>query len=133
MTETRKSYRDLAGALAADRSTNFLPVLIAEGIFVFTIVLAFVKTASSPPGREHVINGFSIAQSALYYWILPAVLLSSIIGVSQSLNARPRILEDVVKVSSIDKHLLSGEELSSVRGMTDRRALGGIFSWQPGK
>ena len=56
--------------------------------------------------------------------------MSSIIGVSQSQNAIPRILEKFLDVSSDGK---SCSELSNIRTRSNRRTLGGISSWQPDK
>ena len=84
-----------AQALAADRATKFLPIIVAQIFFVGTIGIAFGRapTASSGPSPQTFVNieAHSIAFSALYFWILPAVFLGSIIGVSQTENALPRI------------------------------------------
>ena len=41
------------------------------------------------------VEAHSIAISALYFWIIPAVILSSVIGVSQTEAAIPRILKRI--------------------------------------
>jgi hypothetical protein len=95
MESLKNLYKTTAGALASDRSTKFLPVLVAQGVFISSVAISFAKTLAAKPGPSNYINieAHSIAFSAIYFWIIPAVLLSSVIGVSQSELAIPRILE----------------------------------------
>ena len=93
-----KAVRQTARALAADRSTKLLPVIVAHIIFIGAIGIAIGKTASaaeSGASSDTVfinVEAHGIAFSALYFWIIPAVFLSSVIGVSQTEAAIPRIL-----------------------------------------
>jgi hypothetical protein len=74
----------------------------------------------------------------LYFWIIPAVIISSIIGVSQTENAIPRILgrfrNEVYK--EFPGWLIDCElKLPEVDSFTTERRerSGGIYSWQPGE
>ena len=98
--------RYAAELLAADRATKFLPIVAAQVIFIGAIAIAFAKTAASDansPNPTVFINveAHSIAFSAQFFWVIPAVIMASVIGVSQTEHAIPRILgmylpEDVV-------------------------------------
>lgn len=74
----------------------------------------------------------SLAFSALYFWILPAVFLSSIIGVSQTQNAVPRILK---RLQTGFNHELPNSEIVFPNHVFDEEQIrlvsGGIYSWQP--
>lgn len=83
------------GALAADRATKFLPVIVAQIIFIAVIGVAALKIgAASRVSEDNVwINDVrSMAFSLQSLWIIPAVFLGSMIGVSQTATAIPRIL-----------------------------------------
>lgn len=84
------------GALAADRATKFLPVIVAQTIFIAVIGVAILKIgAASKISKDNVwinIEVRSIAFSLQSLWIIPAVFLGSMIGVSQTGAAIPRIL-----------------------------------------
>ncbi|KAE9362864.1 hypothetical protein N431DRAFT_358157 [Stipitochalara longipes BDJ] len=126
-----------ANALAADRSTKFLPIIVAQGFFIGTIAIAFGRTKDSASGPNPAtfinIEAHSIAFSSLYFWIIPAVMISSIIGVSQTEAAIPRILKrfrDEVLAAFPDwkdeMHLLKEDLTTELRERS-----GGIYSWQP--
>ena len=123
-----------AEALAADRSTKFLPIIVAQAFFIGSVVIAVWKTASKQSGLSTFINveAHSIAFSALYFWVIPTVLLSSVIGVSQSELAIPRILRrfqvDLDRHPPTEKVKLPNHvlEQSKVRIFS-----GGIYSWLP--
>ena len=123
-----------ADALAADRSTNFLPIIVAQGFFVGAIAVAIAKITANTSSTSFFINveAHSIAFSALFFWILPAVFLSSIIGVSQTKNAVPRILK---RFQTDFNHELSKAEIVFPNYDLDeeqaRVVSGGIYSWQP--
>ena len=76
----------------------------------------------------------SIAFSALYFWIIPVVFLGSVIGVSQTEAAIPRILRRFQ--GDIDRLELP-KQLRLPNGCLDdaeqRMFHGGIYSWQPQK
>ena len=69
---------------------------MAQTFFVGAIVIAVGRTASSASISSDTVyinvEAHSIAYSALYFWIIPAVILSSVIGVSQTEVSIPRIL-----------------------------------------
>ncbi|KAE9977835.1 hypothetical protein EG328_001798 [Venturia inaequalis] len=97
----RKSFRKLAGDLAADRQTTSLLTVYALFIFIQAFGFAFYKTQGSdkaslqyPNGKLVNIEAHSIAYSALFLWLAPAVYLSSIIGVSQTNERIPEKLND---------------------------------------
>lgn len=78
------------------------------------------------------VEAHSIAFTALYFWIIPAVFLSSIIGVSQTEAAIPRILRQF----EIDiKHLNLEHEIklpNECLNDNEKRIFhGGIYSWRP--
>lgn len=144
LTEQRHSQRDTmavirhaAELLAADRATKFLPVISAQAIFIGAIAVAFAKTAaaagSKSPAPTVFINveAHSIAFSALYFWIIPAIIMASVIGVSQTEHAIPRILgrlqEDLERVFP-SKFKLPNDYIHDRLG---RVVKGGIYSWQP--
>ncbi|KAK4998009.1 hypothetical protein LTR66_002680 [Elasticomyces elasticus] len=150
-TSIRNSCQKWAGALAADRSTTFLPVFAAELGFLFTIASAIAKTFADHTKPAFAINGHSLAFSVLYFWILPVVLLGSIVGVSQSRDATPRILKQLEE--EIERSLLGGTLARTLAVGNDlyrsntlkknppisshvkweRIVLGGVHSWQPNK
>ncbi|KAL8785839.1 MAG: hypothetical protein Q9195_008462 [Heterodermia aff. obscurata] len=129
--------RHAAELLAADRATKFLPIISAQVIFIGAIAIAFAKTAaaagSNSPSPTVFINveAHSIAFSALYFWIIPAVIMASVIGVSQTEHAIPRILgrlqEDLERVFP-SKFKLPNDYIHDKLG---RVVKGGIYSWQP--
>ena len=86
-----------AGALAADRSTKFLPVVVAQAFFIGNIAIAMIRTKAIAqevnPSTYINIEMHSIAFSALFFWLISAVIMSSIIGASQTAEALPRILD----------------------------------------
>lgn len=136
MTIVRRTGR----ALAADRSTKFLPIIVAQVFFIAAVGIAIFRTKSSagnPALSDTVfinIEAHSIAFSALYFWIIPAVFLSSVIGVSQTEAAIPRILRrfqiDLDRLSlpttiEMPNRCLENEQ--------KRVFFGGVYSWQPSK
>ena len=136
-----KVCQKTANALAADRSTKFLPIIVALGFFIGTIAMAFGRTpeAASGPSPPTYINieTHSIAFSALYFWIIPVVFLGSVIGVSQTENAIPRILRrfqlDVErdfgewKIKLPNAHLFRDNIETPATGLREQN--GGIYSW----
>ena len=78
------------------------------------------------------VEAHSIAFSAQYFWIIPAVFLGSVIGVSQTEAAIPRILRrfqiDVERLNLPNKVKLPNDYLEDNEKRTFH---GGIYSWQP--
>ena len=113
-----------------------MPVIAAQVIFIGSIGIAFArtpKTASGPNPQSYInVETYSIAWSALYFWILLAVLLGSVIGVSQTEEAIPRILEQFQAEISAD---LGGwkSDLPDTQSLDRRQRLlyGGLYSWLP--
>ena len=136
-----------AEALAADRATKFLPIITALSIFIGAVGIAVGKTASAGAFSETIFinrEAHSIASSALYFWVIPAVFLSSVIGVSQTQAAIPRILRQLqnnLRLLSLPQQ----EEIEALNERLDklnkrldedeegRKFYGGIYSWQPAK
>ncbi|KAL8644232.1 MAG: hypothetical protein Q9226_007867, partial [Calogaya cf. arnoldii] len=121
-----EAVRITARALAADRSTKLLPIIVAEILFIGAIAVAMGKTASiakRSASSETVsvnVEAHSTAFSALYFWILPfAVFLGALIGVSQTKEAIPRILRrfqiDLDRLLSPDQYTLTDPALDEVR------------------
>ena len=78
------------------------------------------------------MEAHSIAFSALYFWIIPIVFVGSIIGVSQTEAAIPRILKcfqvDLDRLDLPNEIKMPNERL----GDNEQRIFhGGIYSWQP--
>ena len=78
------------------------------------------------------VEAYSIAFSAQYFWIIPAVFLGSVIGVSQTEAAIPRILRrfqiDIERLNLPDKVKLRNNCLEDNEQRTFH---GGVYSWQP--
>ena len=77
------------------------------------------------------VEAHGIAFSALYFWIIPAVFLGSIVGVSQTEAAIPRILRrfqvDVERLNLPNKVILPNQCLED----KEKRIFhGGIYSWR---
>ena len=128
-----------ADALAADRSTKFFPIMVAQGFFIGAVAIAFGRTVSAAVGSSSTsifinVEAHSIAFSALYFWIIPTVIISSIIGVSQSEGAIPRTLRrfktDLDRAFPTKNVALLNECLDNRH---KRVFYGGLYSWQPSK
>ena len=120
-------------ALAADRATKSLPIVVAQFVFIASVGIAIFRTAAaadSSTSSDNVfinVEAYSIAFSALYFWIIPVVILGSIIGVSQTEDAMPRILK-------ADNGTDTKSQLQTLNSSLDkekRKYSGGIYSWQP--
>ena len=101
------------------------------GIAIFRTASAAGASASSDTVFINV-EAHSIAFSAQYFWIIPTVFLSSIIGVSQTEAAIPKILTwfqgDIDRLKLPEKVILPNECLER---NDDRIFRGGVYSWQP--
>lgn len=141
-------------ALAADRATKFFPIAVALTFFVGSVGVAFGRTASAASASSTTtfvnVEAHSIAFSALFFWIIPAVFLGSVIGVSQTENAIPRILQrfqaDLNRLEFGPSMQLPNEYTEKRQGKCHdhcqtecvecsqrRKFYGGIYSWQPAK
>ena len=97
--------------------------------------IAFFRTAgavdTSDLNNQVFINieAHSIAFTALYFWVIPLVILGSVIGVSQTKAAIPRILKRFQAELPSDAHL----PYEGFHELDVRTFQGGIYSWQPAK
>ena len=132
-----------AQALAADRATKSLPVFAAQIIFIITIGVSIFRTADVANSGSNAFNNtifvnievYSIAFSALYFWVIPTVIFASLIGVSQTEAAIPRILERFQDDLNHRKKLRNKISLpNAFLADSERRKFhGGIYQWQPSK
>ena len=136
MTAVRQTGR----ALAADRSTKFLPIIVAQTFFIAAVAIAMFRTKSAAghgalSGTVFInIEAHSIAFSALYFWIIPAVFLSAVIGVSQTEAAIPRILRRFqVDLDRLNSSVIVQMPNNCLEQEKRRVFSGGVYSWQPSK
>ena len=134
------AIRQTGRALAADRSTKFLPIIVAQAFFIGAVGIAIFRTASAagPSASSDTVfinvEAHSIAFSAQYFWIIPTVFLGSIVGVSQTEAAIPRILRrfqvDIERLKLPSTVKLPNDCLDD-----DQKRVfhGGVYSWQPQK
>ena len=111
--------------------------MAAQGFFVGALAVAVSKTTTITSTSSLFVNveAHSIAFSALYVWIIPAVFLSAMIGVSQTEKNISRILEALrtalkheTDLKRIPIHLPG---IPIINERNQRIAEGGIYSWQP--
>lgn len=124
--KTRSACRKAAQSLSADRSTSFVPVTVSIMIFFGSLRLAFEKQCSPAAMINDGITPYYIAHAAVYFNILPAILLSAIVGVSQDRDSIPHILNQLRSDTNEEQFV---EGLDSGKRITS----GGIYSWQPKK
>lgn len=115
-----------------------MPIIVAQIFFIGAVGIAIFRTASAAGASVSSdivfinVEAHSIAFSALYFWIIPVVILSSIIGVSQTEAAIPRILRrfqiDVDRLGLENGLQLPNDCLDDGQ---QRIFYGGIYSWQP--
>ena len=127
-------------ALAADRATKALPIVVAQSFFIGAVGISIARTnsaAGNPALSDTLfinVEAHSIAFSALYFWVIPAVFLASVIGVSQTQAAIPRILKrfqgDLDRLNLSRKVEMPSKCLQK-EGDQNRKSHGGIYSWQP--
>ena len=85
--------------VAADRAMKYLPTFAAQIIFIGTTRLTFantaaVATANSPSPTTFInMEARSITFSALYFQIIPTVIVASVNRLSQTKHAIHRILQ----------------------------------------
>jgi len=125
-------------------SQSAVPAIVAQAFYVGSRGIAFGRTAAASAGANPTtfinVEAHSIAFSALYFWIIPAVFLASIIGVSQTENAIPRILQQFqTKIdsafpswkSSLPNSHLTADDVEDRPDTALRKRSGGIYTWQP--
>lgn len=109
--------------------------MAAQGFFIGALAIAMFKTASITPGSGNYISVdiHSIAFSALYFWIVPAVSISAVIGVSQTAKSIPNFLKTLQ--SEFNRHdFLHDMQLPDVHFADEHKVRilnGGVYSWQP--
>ena len=129
---------EIAEALAADRQTNYLPIVVALSFFIGLFVVALIRTkhaVDSGTCKTTIyinLEVHSIAFSALFFWVIPAVFLGSVIGVSQTKDRIRRILERFHKGLKLEEFANEHKSLQSfVSNDWDRVFNGGLYSWRP--
>lgn len=123
-----------AGALAADRATVLVPVLVAEGFFAAVFIADIIRLR---PGDQGWLSGkihlnvemHSIAFSALFFWLIPTVLLAGLIGISQTEKAIPRILMRFRRDMKGRDVELELPNLNSDKFDPEQRWHHGMYSW----
>ncbi|KAK4650950.1 hypothetical protein QC762_701170 [Podospora pseudocomata] len=95
--EVLAQIKKAADMLAADRATYVLPIFIAQFVFIASISAAFWRVIGVFPqdGQWTNVEAYSIAMSAPFLYMVPAVFLSAIIGVSQTERSVVRVLNDL--------------------------------------
>jgi hypothetical protein len=109
-------------------------VIVAQGIFIGSVAIAIIRTkalANLPNSQTYVnVEMYSIGFTALYFWVIFAVTLTSIIGTSQTADAIPNILsrfrEDLCR-----EFPLRNIDLPQNINADERHRRGGVYSWQP--
>lgn len=131
---------EIAEALAADRATKYLPIVVALSFFIGLVVVALVRTKDAVNSDSCSTTIFinlevhSIAFSALFFWLIPAVFLGSVIGVSQTEERIRCILERFHRDLEREFEELAKERKrleSFVGNDWDRVFNGGLYSWRP--
>ncbi|KAK0663926.1 hypothetical protein QBC41DRAFT_284259 [Cercophora samala] len=114
--EVLAQIKKAADMLAADRATYVLPIFIAQFVFITSISAAFWRVIGVFPqdGEWTNVEAYSIAMSAPFLYMVPAVFLSAIIGVSQTERSVVRVLNDL------------GEKLMRVRWEASVAARGDV-------
>jgi hypothetical protein len=89
-----ETLRELARSLASDRSTKFLPIIFSQAAFAALFILQLGRTGSKELGKHNwiPIEVHSVAFSELFLWLIYAIFLSAVIGVSQTELEIPRQL-----------------------------------------
>jgi hypothetical protein len=124
-----------ASLLAADRSTKFLPVIVAQAIFIGSVAIAIIQTKQlanqDNPQTFIDVEMYSIGFTALYFWVITLVTFTSIIGTSQTAGAIPNLLKEFREKLSKE---FPGRTINLPQNLNaeERYRLGGIYSWQPG-
>ena len=90
-------------------------------------------SAGPHPSTYIDIEMYSIAFTALFFWVIFTVILTSIIGASQTAEAIPRILEQFN--TSLTKEFPKKVIMLPSAEVTEAERVwsGGIYSWRPGR
>ncbi len=111
-------------------------------LFISTFIIGLVRTAATAnaiaPGSEIPIRAeaHTIAFTAQYLWIVPAVFLGSIIGVSQTEATIPRILKRLQTDLGDSPRAKKIAQLNGACFTDDKQSRvfwGGVYSWHPWK
>lgn len=87
--------------------------------------------AEGPNPQTYIdIETYSIGFTALYFWVISTVILTSVIGTSQTTNAIPDILADFRQNLANDGDQQGDSDLPPELDAEDRYRRGGIYSWQ---
>ena len=131
---------EIGESLAADRATKCLPIVVALAFFIGLVVMALVRTqgaVDSEGDRGSIfinLEVHNIAFSALFFWVIPAVILASTIGVSQTEERIRRILRRFHRdlKRKCKELVVERKQLESFVGSEwDRVFDGGMYSWRP--
>ncbi|KAK4173740.1 hypothetical protein QBC36DRAFT_52521 [Triangularia setosa] len=109
--EVLNQIQKSANMLAADRATYVLPIFIAQFVFIASISAAFWRVIGVYPqeGEWTNVEAYSIAMSAPFLYMVPAVFLSAIIGVSQTERSVVRVLNDLGEKLMKEKWVAAAE------------------------
>jgi hypothetical protein len=114
-----------------------LPIIVGISFFISAVAIEMMKTSATPsPSVTFDIEAHSLSFTSLYFWIIPVAILTSLVGVSQTTEATPRILQRFEK----DCYTLESDQEAKITLMNDlasrhdlRVRNGGLYSWQPGR
>lgn len=69
-------------ARAADPGYEFFPLMVASMFFLGSVVVGFVRTSSAARASSTTtfVNAHFIAFPSLYFWIIPAVFINSVVS-----------------------------------------------------
>ena len=153
-----RQFEVAADLLAADRSTYILPIFIAQLVFVMSIGAAYWRIHGVSPqlGSWTNVEAYSIAMSAPFLYLIPAVFLGAVIGVSQTERSVPRVLNDLWRklekegwtglpqdgrsgTASSDSNSIEDKsdsgiprvDVSDPANVFHRMFHGGMYSWRP--
>ncbi|KAK3986973.1 hypothetical protein QBC44DRAFT_401412, partial [Cladorrhinum sp. PSN332] len=128
-----------AESLASDRATYILPIFIALFAFIASIGAAYWRIVGSPPEPGLWINveAYSIAMSAPFLYVVPAVFLGGVVGVSQTERSVPRELNKLRLNLEQEGWLNEKDDLlfprvkNNTANIFHRIYHGGMYSWRP--
>ncbi|KAK4224487.1 hypothetical protein QBC38DRAFT_514847 [Podospora fimiseda] len=133
-------FQETIETLAADRATYILPIVIALFAFIASIGAAYWRIIGSPPEPGLWINveAYSIAMSAPFLYVVPAVFLGAVIGVSQTERSVPRELNKL-RVNLEKEGWFNGNDDNRLFKKIEAKAEtsfhrifhGGMYSWRP--
>jgi hypothetical protein len=70
----------VGNSLAADRTTKFFPMIVAQFFLTFDIGIAFLRAKSRAQRSDANVNidVLSVAFASLFFWLIPTVFLGSL-------------------------------------------------------